>query len=268
MPLTQDFRQNPIKMALWQKYNVMRAVVLRDIRTRFFDHGLGFLIVPLWPAAHMVVLLSIYHFSGRVAPYGDSLNVFFATGLVPTLLFIYVSRFMSYSLILNRPLMHFPVVTAVDVMIGRAYLETIGAALTLAMIIGLLLLLGDDPWPANLEEAICAYLAALLLAIGTGVLAGVVVLIAQFFATLYSLSMVAIYLLSGTLFVASSLPAQAGYALSWNPVLQCVEWMRVAYFPTYSDRLLDRGYVLWFGGGSLLLGLFLERVMRRQIRDN
>ncbi|WP_236776042.1 hypothetical protein [Agrobacterium tumefaciens] len=65
-----------IRNALSEKKNVMTAVILRDMRSRFFNHGLGFLLVSLWPLAHMLILLTIYTVMGRKTPYGDSLNVF------------------------------------------------------------------------------------------------------------------------------------------------------------------------------------------------
>jgi len=267
MPLAQHYRMHPIRMALSQKYHVMKAVVLRDLRTRFFDHGLGFLIVPLWPLVHMLVLLALYHASGRTAPYGESLNVFFATGLVPTLLFMYVSRFMAYSVAMNRPMMNFPIVTVLDIVFARAYLEIIGAFLTLALIFTVLTLAGDSPWPFDLTEAVSAYLATALLALGVGVIMGVAAAAAPVALTAYMLFLLIVYVASGTLFVASSFPEKVGYALSWNPLLQCVEWMRVAYYPTYSDRLLDRGYVIAWGLGTTFTGLVLERSLRMRLME-
>ncbi len=158
--------------ALSQKRHVMTAVMLRDMRTRFFNHGLGFLIVALWPLAHMLILLAIYTVVGRKTPFGESLNVFFATGLIPTLAFMYVSRFMSLSLILNRPMLSFPVVTVVDIMTARAVLEIIAAYLTLIFMFAILLALGDDPIPFDVEQAVYAYLATLLLSVGVRVLGG------------------------------------------------------------------------------------------------
>jgi len=257
-----------VSYALRQKGNVMLAVMLRDMRTRFFDHGLGFLIVSLWPLAHMLILLLIYHAVGRQAPFGDSLNVFFATGLIPTLAFMYVSRFMSLSLILNRPMLSFPAVQVLDVMAARALLEIIAACLTLFFMISILLLLGDDPWPYDPVQALLAFLSALLLAVGVGSLAGVITMFFPFFATLYALLMIVVYISSGTLFVASALPEQAARALAWNPVVQCVEWMRSAYYPTYSDKLLDRQYLVVFGLTCLCLGLLLERMCRRKMLES
>ncbi|OCP18578.1 MULTISPECIES: ABC transporter permease [unclassified Ensifer] len=245
----------------------MSAVILRDVRTRFFDHGLGFLLVPLWPLGHMLILLSIYTFSGRQAPFGESLNVFFLTGLIPTMLFMYVSRFMSMSLILNKPMLAFPVVRALDIMAARAFLETIGAALTLALITIVMLLSGDDPFPFDWEQAVYAYLATLLLAVGVGTIVGVLVMVTNLVATAYALFLILLYIGSGTLFVASSLPDQIAIPLSWNPVLQAVEWMRTAYFETYSDKLISKTYLIGFGLTALFIGLALERLLRMRLLE-
>lgn len=252
-----------LSYALHQKYNVMKAVVLRDMRTRFFDHGLGFLIVALWPLAHMIILLGIYHFAGRQAPFGDSLNVFFASGLIPTLLFVYVSRFMSLSVILNRPMLAFPVVQVLDILMARAYLEIIAAFLTLFFMFSILLLLGENPWPANPVEAVLAYISTALLAVGVGILVGVIAMFFNFAVTIYALLMILAYASSGTLFVTAYLPDLIAIPLSWNPITQAVEWMRTAYFETYPDRLLDRSYLVGFALTALFGGLFLERVCRR-----
>ena len=121
--------------------------------------------------------------------------------------------------------------------------------------------------PYNIEEALYAYLATLLLSVGVGTLAGVIVMFFQFFATLYALLLILVYMGSGILFVAAALPAPLQYLLSWNPVLQCVEWMRVAYYPTYSDKLLDKTYVIAYGIIALFLGLLLERLLRWKILE-
>ena len=237
------------------------------MRTRFFNHGLGFLIVSLWPLAHMVILLMIYSMTGRRTPFVDSLYVFFATGLIPTLAFMYVSRFMSLSLIINRPMLSFPAVTVVDVMLARAFLEVVAAFVTLVFLIIIIYAIGDNPFPWDLSEAVKAYLAALLLAVGVGVLAGVIVMFSPFFATIYALMMILVYIGSGTLFVISSLPDVISTPLSYNPVVHAVEWMRVAYYPTYSTKILDKEYLIGFGMTSLFLGLLLERVLRGKMLE-
>jgi capsular polysaccharide transport system permease protein len=254
--------------ALRSKRNVMKAVILRDMRTRFFNHGLGFLIVSLWPVAHMLILLMIYSTTGRRTPFGDSLYVFFATGLIPTLAFMYISRFMSFSLLLNRPMIAFPVVTVVDVIFGRAFLEVIAAFITLIFMFTIIYAIGDNPFPWNISEAVSAYLAVLILAVGVGVFTSVIVMFFPFFATMYSLILIVVYLSSGTLFVISSLPEVISKPLSYSPVVHAVEWMRVAYYPTYSTKILDKNYLLGFGISSLFIGLAIERVLRGKMLES
>ena len=260
--------QHPFLQALISKKNVMIAVVLRDMRTRFFNHGFGFIIVPLWPLVHMTALIAIHAASGKGTPaYGESTALFYATGLVPTLTFMYVSRFMGYSAIQNRPMMAFPVVKALDVMFGRAFLEIIASCITITLMMTILWTTSQNPWPLDIENAVSAYLATIFLAIGCGTVAGTLALIQPMVMTIYQLIVICTYLSSGTMFVASQLPDQVSSLLSYNPVLVCVEWMRTAYYETYSDKLVDKAYLFEFAGTSLFLGLLIERMFRRQLRD-
>lgn len=248
--------------ALKQKWRVMHAVMLRDLRSRYFNHGLGFFIVILWPLAHLSVLLAIYMMLDRRSPYGDNLYLFFATGLIPTLSFMYVSRFMAMSLNMNQTMLSLPVVRANDILFGRALLETLAACIMAFLTLGLLLLLEVDPVPADIVAAVAALGATLLLAIGTGMIIGVLAQLFPFILTFYFLATIALYLLSGTLFVASFLPSDIAYALSWNPVLHGTEWMRSAYYPGYPTQVLDRSYMVGCAIVAFFLGLLLERVLR------
>lgn len=241
----------------------MRAVILRDMRTRFFNHGLGFLLVSVWPLAHMFVLLVIYAFAGRKTPFGDSMRLFFATGLLPCLTFMYVSRFMALSVVMNRPMLAIPAVKVLDILFARAFLESIAACFTVFLTYLILLSLGDQPFPYDWLEAAQAFLSCILLAVGVGMVAGVITALFAFFATVYALCLIVVYISSGTLFVISALPSQIAYALSWNPVVHAVEWMRSAFYPTYNSQVLDKQYLLAFGLGSLCTGLALERLVRR-----
>jgi len=166
MAYRRQRKRSAMSLALEQKMNVMNAVMLRDMRTRFFNHGLGFLVQSFWPLAHIFMLIVIYNLAGRTAAYGDSVTLFFATALLPTMSFMYISRFMCLSLILNRQMLSFPAVKIVDIMFARAFLEIMAAFLTLFLTIVILLILGDNPFPADPIQAVLAYLTSLLLGVG------------------------------------------------------------------------------------------------------
>jgi capsular polysaccharide transport system permease protein len=259
--------RDSIKAAIIQKRNVMMAVILRDMRTRFFNHGLGFLVVPLWPLVHMLVLLAISNIMGRTVPYGESLNVFFASGLVPTLAFMYVSRFMALSVVLNKPMMAFPIVKPMDILHGRAVLEVSAAFITLVFIISFLLIIGDDPFPVDVVSAVEAYVSVIFLAVSVGTLAGTLTAMFPIFSTVYGLSMIVVYASSGTMFVPANMPEQIRIPLSYSPVLQCVEWMRSAYYPSYDTSLLSKTYIWGYSLTCMMLGLGLERIFRMKLRE-
>ncbi|TXH80086.1 MAG: capsular biosynthesis protein [Rhizobium sp.] len=249
--------------ALISKKNVLIAVILRDMRSRFFNHGLGFIMVPLWPLVHMGVLILI-HSTAKSDPYfGDSLPLFFATGLVPTLTFMYVSRFMVLSIAMNKPMLSFPIVTTLDVMFGRAILEILAACITLTLIMVILWICDNNPWPIDLETVVSAYLCVIFLALGCGFFIGVLSKAFPMLVTAYQLFLICIYITSGTMFVASNLPDYISYMLSYNPITECVEWIRTGYYDSYSDKLVHPYYIISIASATLLLGLGIERAFRR-----
>ncbi|MDK4713674.1 capsular biosynthesis protein [Rhizobium sp. CNPSo 4039] len=245
----------------------MSAVMLRDMRTRFFDHGLGFIIVPLWPLVHMAIIIAIHSFAHPVATYGDSVPVFFMTGVLPFLLFSYISRFMAFSLLTNKSMLAFPVVKISDILMGRAALEIIAAFLTLFSMLLLFYAWGDNPFPADWESATECYLATIYLAFGCGYFVGICALIYPVVLTIFQLTIITLYVSSGVFFVPSNLPDEVSKFLFFNPITQCIEWFRTAYYESYSDKLVSVPYVIGYATITLMAGLLLERSVARHISD-
>ena len=105
----------------------------------------------------------------------------------------------------------------------------------------------------------------MLLGVGFGILGGIITAFSPMFFTAYSISIIVIWVASGVLFVPDALPQQATYWLSYNPALQCVEWMRAAYYEGYGSQILDKTYTVRWGIVTVLLGLALERVVRGKV---
>ncbi|MCI9868805.1 ABC transporter permease [Rhizobium skierniewicense] len=264
-----DTRRNEnkstVKVAIARKLNVMHAVILRDIRSRYFDHGLGFLIVPLFPVAHMLLLLIIYKLVDRQAVFGDDLILFFATGLIPVLTFNYVSRFMSVSVLSNKSMLAFPAVRLLDIVLGRSMLELVAIVMSILIVLVILVSVGSNPVPRSMEDAALAVLCVAILSIGVGIVVSVITAIFPFFAIFYALFTAVIYLSSGAPIYLHAFPDIAIYYCSFNPVFHAVEWVRAAYYLGYSEQYLSKTYLIAWACGSLAIGLLMERVLRRQI---
>jgi capsular polysaccharide transport system permease protein len=246
---------------------ILVALMLRDVRTRFFGSALGFLIAIGWPLSHIFILLAINTFIGRAAPYGDSAALWFATGLVPFMAFNYMSRFTMLGIALNRPLLNLPAVKVADILLARAILEILNAGVVVLAAMFIFSLMGIDFWPEDTIQASCALGACMLLGFGFGIINGIVAGLFPFWVTGFALFSLCMWIASGVLFVPDALPEAARYWLSYNPALVGVEWMRSAYYEGYGTGVLDKPYMLSFAISCLFLGLLLERLFRGRLLE-
>lgn len=253
--------------ALQIQFNVIRALFLRDVRTRFFGSGLGYLIALAWPLAHILLLLMIYWASGRVAPYGDSAIQFFAVSLCPVVSFMYMSRWIAFATSANKPLLHFPRVKFLDIVIARAMLETANAGGVVIVVLSTLAAFDIPFIPYDIPMALKGMFLALLIGLGLGTLSAVITLALPMWAVAYSLFTIVIYATSGVLFVPDWLPSTLRNIVAWNPVLHSVEMVRLGYYSSYRSSVLDAKYAIDVGIGSLLVGLVIERSFRRQLSN-
>lgn len=268
MARKSDRTRHPTIQALIDKKSVISAVILRDMRTRFFNHGLGFILVPLWPLTHMGIVIAIHALATHGAPpFGESSAVFYMTGILPFLSFSYISRFMGYSLVTNKSMLAFPVVKISDVLIARAFLEVVSAVVSLFFMTCILYFSDQDPFPWNLESAIGCYLCMIYLAFACGYAVAMIAMVFPMAITVYQLLLILLYVTSGVFFVPSNLPDGVTIYLSYNPVVCFIEWLRTAYYESYSDKLVSVTYILSFSSAILCIALIVERLFARRWAD-
>jgi capsular polysaccharide transport system permease protein len=93
----------------------------------------------------MMILILIYKIVDRQTIFGDDIVLFFATGLIPVLMFNYVSRFMSVSLLANKGMLAFPAVKLLDIVLARSVLELFGIVLSILFVLLIVVLVGSNP---------------------------------------------------------------------------------------------------------------------------
>jgi len=251
--------------AFGRQRRVLYALMLRNIRTRFFGNGLGYLVAIAWPLSHILVLVVLYSVLGRAPPYGDSTALFIATGIVPFLTFSYSARFMMLSAIKNRQLLSFPEVKVIDLLFAGALLEILTAACVTITLIILAWFVGIDVIPRDIAQASYALGTAILLGLGFGLFNGVIALAIPGWFTGYTLINIVLWVTAGILFVPDALPETLRQILAYHPVLQVVEWMRSAYYEGYGDLVLNRPYAISYACVTIFLGLLFERATRGYI---
>jgi capsular polysaccharide transport system permease protein len=244
---------------------IVCALVLRETQTRFGKSKLGYLWAVIEPFAHVLAFSAIARLMHRGAPLGGSIEVFFATGIVPFFLFRDLSYNLTPALNANRALLFFPVVQNVDVLAARALLELATWALVAMLVAAAFACAGLDVLPADPLRLIAAWSAMALLGAGFGMVSAVTVMFIHTWEKLVHILIRVLYVTSGVYFLPLHLPRSAREFVWWFPSFHGVEWFREAFYAGYESQDLNRAYLVSWGLGLVLLGLLSERLLRRRM---
>ncbi len=243
---------------------VIVSLVLRETRATFGSSAFGYVWAIITPTASVGLLVFLFSLIGRQPPFGSSLALFFATGILTLQFFSELSNKLMTVFDANRALLTYPIIKDVDTLLARVLLITATYAMIMVIFYGALLVLGLARLPAHPGHLILAFLATALLGFGFGALNAVILSLWETWAQIEKVLTRPLFFISGIFYVPSLMPPQAREFLQWNPVLHVVEWFRHGFYPNYNSTLLNPWYPVGLGAGMLLLGLCGERLFRRQ----
>lgn len=252
------------RVLLRRQLDVVSALVLRDLHTRF-DRAAMYVIAIGWPLAHIALVVTVYRIVGSRVWLGTDPILFFALGVLPFILFTYPCRWVATAIPDNRILLQIPRVQTIDLIIARIVLECVTAFAVTFVCIAVLVLIGSGFAPDDPLELIGALSGSLLLGVGFGVAAGVLLAIKPRATIVVMLFNILLYSLSGLIFLPGNFPAEIRDALAWNPLMHGVEWVRESYYGDYKSVVLDKSYLFATGFVLLLSGLIAERLLRGKI---
>ena len=109
--------------AIMGQLNVINALILRETRTRFGKHKLGYAWALLEPVMMILTFYLLFTINKRNPPEGMDLLGFLATGIVPYLAFSKCVSQVSQSINGNKGLLFYPQVKPLDVVFARIGLE-------------------------------------------------------------------------------------------------------------------------------------------------
>jgi capsular polysaccharide transport system permease protein len=244
---------------------VINALLLRDIRARAGKYYIGYLVIFLMPFAHLGIILAIWVVLGKLAPFGNQPTIFYGVSMLPFVIFLYPSRQVMMSLITNRPLLYFTRVKIMDVFIARGILEFANGMAVAAVVCIVLTVAEGEFSPRDPLGFVTALILALYLGFGWGAYNALFAHLFHFWAMAFNLFVPVLWLASGIMFYVHGIPHKYAYLLRFNPLLQCVEYIRYSYYDGYPADLLDVGYVFWVGTCLIASALAIERTLRRQL---
>jgi capsular polysaccharide transport system permease protein len=241
--------------------DVIFALLLREISSRFGKSRAGFLWVLLEPVAHLVFPIALFGFVLERALPGVEYPVFLVYGFVPFLLFKTICLQTMDGTRANRGLLSYRQVLLMDVFVAKALTHCAIYASVFAVVLCGLALLGFDVLPPLPIELFGVLALTAALGFGLGMLFAALGILSPDLKSIARLIFIPLYFVSGILFPISRFPEEWLQWLALNPVLHLVELSRDAAIANYAPmRQLSVGYPLAVGMGSLFIGLALYRL--------
>lgn len=247
------------------QFEVVHALALRETRTRFGAHQLGYLWAVLEPVLMVVTFIVVFMIVKRPAPEGMDLFSFLTTGILPYLVFANSMNQVANSIAGNKALLFYPHVQPLDLVIARSVLELITGAAVLIVLMG-----GHALWSKEfvMDEP--------LQVIGGWFLAGMLgTVFGLMFCALAEYSnavdrargplMRPLFWISGVFFTADHVPEAMRPTSLINPLLHCTDLFRAGFFESYDATYVSVPYVLLWIILVGFVGLALERNVRRRI---
>lgn len=248
------------------QFQTVHALVLRETRTRFGAHQLGYLWAVLEPLMWIGTFWGMYEVAHRRVSHGLETIPFLATGIITYELFSKNVSRVGDAINANKPLLFYPQVQPIDLVYARAALETVTlAAVFVVVLFGNALIKNEFPHIDDVLTVLVGLLLAALLGASLGLCLCMLGVLSRVVERLRGPLMRPLFWISGLFYTLDDTPAAAQPYLLKNPVLHAVEMVRDGWFSDYDAPLASSSYVLAYVLGFSALGLLLERIVRRRI---
>jgi capsular polysaccharide transport system permease protein len=250
--------------ALRTQIAVIAALVIRGMQMERRQFVYGYVWTFLTPAATIAILRLAQHVTG-LEPSSMGPTTFLVLGVVP--IFMFVQTLMVLAKENRRGLAIIPRVSSLDIMIARGIMTFI----TYSVIFWLFVIAAawyDNEWP---PENPLGIQFVLILNWLTGLAAAFVfAAIARYFPPITEFKKFIVRplrLISGMFFVITAIPTFLWPWFTWNPLMHVTELMRSYWFTVYTTPVGSIGFILAWLAALTVLGLGLERYLRRVVLE-
>lgn len=245
------------RLRMPQMVRTIIALILREMATSYGRSPGGYLWAVAEPVAGIALLTFIFSMGFQAPPLGPSFALFYASGLVPFLVYVDVSNKLSQAINFSAPLLTYPRVTLADAVLARAILNIATQCLVVCLVMVPLLTLIDTQAQVDPAKIALATALAALLGFGVGAINCFLVTRYPVWQRVWSILNRPMFLLSCIVFTFESTPQPYRDWLWYNPVAHIVGIMRQGLYPGYDGAYVSEAYVIYVSLICAVIGFFL-----------
>lgn len=255
-----------VQRTIWQiQRDVIHALMMREMKTRFGKWRLGYAWVLLEPALHIMVLVAVFSLAGREFYPGVPTPLFMLAGIAPFLYFSHCFNKGLAAVETNKGLFNYRQLRPFDAVLTRVLLEL---AIYLASMVTLLFVLawfGVSAPFNNFLLLVAVNVLFFCFCFGLSLAVCVVGVKLPEVAKLSPLVVRPLYFLSGVFFSLEQIPKEYHGYLVWNPLLHVIELTREGLYAEYHGMFGNLVYLAFIAIFTLAFGLLTYRANWRDL---
>jgi len=219
----------------------------------------------LEPIIGISLLSAIFMVAVPAPPLGEDFALFYATGLLPILIFQDITQKMNVAIRFSRPLLGFADIGLAEMALSRAALAVLVQLVVMALILTGLTLVSRFPVGFDVSQLFSAIAAILVLSLGVGVLGCWLSIELPVWSRVWAAILRPLILVSGVFFLVDEIPDPFRDWAMWNPLAHIISAFRAGVYPPYEGALASLLYVSGFGVMAMAVGLYGLRVRKSQL---
>jgi ABC-type polysaccharide/polyol phosphate export permease len=258
-----DVTATSLKRSLVIQRNVLRALILREVLTRYGRHNIGFLWLFLEPMLFTLGVTALWTIAGL--HHGSTLPIaaFALTGYSTVLLWRNMPSRCVGAIAPNSALMYHRNVKVMDIYLSRLILEALGATISFVLLGTVLVTIGFISPPEDVLRVAQGWLLTAWFGASLAVLLGAWSERSELVEKLWHPAAYLLFPLSGAAFMVDATPKQFQDAVLWLPMVHGIEMVRDGYFGSKVNAIYDAAYLATVCTVLTVLALAMERNVSR-----
>ena len=255
----QFFRSSAIE------WRVIRALLLREILTRFGRHNIGFLWLFVEPMLFTLGVTTLWTLAKSFHGSNLPIAAFALTGYSTVLLWRNMPARCIGAIEPNLSLMYHRNVKIIDIFSARLLLEGGGATISFVVLSIVFIATGVVDPPEDVLQVIGGWLMTAWFGVSLALLVGSLAQESELVDKLWQPAAYLLFPLSGAAFLVDALPPTAQHYLLYLPMVHGTEYIREGYFGSRIRAHYDLSYMAFCNTLLFLLAMAKMRKVGREV---
>lgn len=248
-------------------FNVIYALFLREIQTRFGTKKMGYFWAVVEPSAQigLFLVMKVFLFHSTMA--GVDYGVFLASGFIAYNLFKNIITHSMSAFESNQALFLYAQVKPIHTIFARVLVEFLVFIFISIFFLTIGWYFHSEIVPFDLLGVMFAVIFFMIFAFSLGLLFAVIGSFYETFKKIINLIFTPILFLSALFYTVDSLPPTAREYILYNPIVHFVELVRGSYIEVLHTNYVDFEYMFLWTIIPLFLGLYFYIKAERKIQS-